>query len=347
MTYPIGCNDPNVIEAAQIGRVRPQGNPEEGSFPVGPRTSMTLTREWMRRIYGVGIGAAGIQIANLDGDGFPELVCSAGLGGFDPPRFWYALRYIGTDLQHIYFSEIYTENIASLVIANVDSDDDLDIVVAVGTQVLAYDGSSFEIVSSFTAAAGTIRGIALRDIDGDGGTEIAAIGTAGLAIHDVITGSVEFLAPTLVGTDCAIGNVDTDSSLEIAIANGVNPLRVLDYETGQIQWTYNFTFGARVRVADVDGDGLDEIVAVRNQNRVLVLDADLQARKYEHISSSISRIDAFRLSDFDGDGVSEIVYGDQSGQMFLLRGTDGGELWQFWGGGIGRGHGPSRRRPRS
>jgi hypothetical protein len=135
----------------------------------------------------------------------------------------------------------------------------------------------------------------------------------------------------------AIGDFNLDSKPEVVVAaNGT--VRIHDGLTGALLWSYTIPGNGRLgppTVADLDGDGYPDIgVAGSNQYVTLRVDlsvptptlaqAELWSVTTQDASSSMTGSSVF---DFEGDGKAEVVYNDE---LFLrvFDGEDGTILYE-------------------
>jgi len=279
---------------------------------------------WYRAIFGAGIGASGLRATDLDGDGTAEIVAAAAAGGFYGNRYWYVLSHDGNTYSQRYTSLPYPGVITSLRTANIDGDGDIDIIIGHDLQILAYDGTTFDLMSS-VSTAGEVWGLNVDDVDSDGHLEYLFCDGSNLFIYAAATGALEHTLTASGCYDLATGNVDDDGDIEIVVPGSAGG-RVINGRTLTVEWNHGPGFGYYVRTGDLDGDGRDEIAAGQAWNRITVFDAELRSPKYE-IPADLD-IDALQMYDVDGNGSTELVYGDgQWGSVYAHAGTDGAFLW--------------------
>lgn len=190
---------------------------------------------------GTGHGMVDMVVADVNGDGLPDLVVSgydrvvvlyrlAG-GGFAPPVF------LGSGFR-----------INSVAAADLDGDGRMDLVAAHTRDLLAVDrGSSTVLVfrqtqpGLFTLAqipvVGSFEQVAIADLNGDGLLDLAALSTDGTAKVTVfLQSSVQpgtfsafgsFAGPSMAEF-FALGDLDGDGRTEVILSEGPSVMRQTD-----------------------------------------------------------------------------------------------------------------------
>ena len=105
--------------------------------------------------------------------------------------------------------------------------------------------------------------------------------------------------------DIAIGNVDADSDLEIAVVTA-NNLYVFNAATFALEWTAPYG-GRKVAIADLEGDGLNEIIVDGTDGHVL--NAYTKTYKWGYVGGFGTTM---AVGDVDNDGKAEIIAGTTS-----------------------------------
>lgn len=296
---------------------------------VAGDTVTQVILEWTRGTFGTGIGAMGLHVVDLDGNGANDIVATASAAGFGANSFWYVLHRTTSGYEQSWISAPYSAPITSLIVGDADGDSDPDVMIGYGNKIEKRDGQTLSVIGTITTTASTIRGLTMADVDSDGNLEFLFCDSSKFFEYDVISGQLEYSNASFAGYDVAVGQVDQDSTLEIVVSgnSGGYTGYVLDGVTHAVEWTYPMGFGSYVRAGDIDDDGMDEIVAGESWYRITIHDADLQSPKYE-IPTDLD-VDAVRLFDVENDGSLEIVYGDgQWGAVYVHDGASGALKWQ-------------------
>ncbi len=238
----------------------------------------------------------GPAIADLDGDGSPEIVLGAAVYSADGVLLWQGQDGIGDngvgplsvvcDLDRQGGAEVVTGSTAYradgsvwwqngqpdgfVAVGNFDTDDYPEIVVvADGTvRLQEHDGS---LIWGPNLLPGSGRGgpPTVADFDNDGEPEI------GVADHDTYVvfesdGSIKWSQPTQDHSSSATGSsvfdFEDDGWAEV-VYNDETTLRVYDGQTGQVLFeasNSSFTAYEYPVIADVDRDGNSEIIVAAN-----------------------------------------------------------------------------------
>jgi len=77
-------------------------------------------------------------------------------------------------------------------------------------------------------------------------------------------------------TDMIIGNVDTDSEIEIILNTG----EILSSKFKNVKWKSDIQFGDRLYLVDVDNDGILELVTEYDQSYIRIIDVDERREKW-------------------------------------------------------------------
>jgi len=160
----------------------------------------------------------------------------------------------------------------------------------------------------------------VADLDGDGNDEIIVLTkTVNSSLKDqlfVLNQDLTTRASTAqgnLGQEFLIGNVDTDSHLEIVCGNGI----VLDGTTLATKVAEGTLFGDHnYTLADVDADGRDEIIEV-DSSTLRVFDADTLTTTAISFSLNADNLNLFGLNA-DSDAAEELVVGDDDNVMHIF-----------------------------
>ncbi len=247
-------------------------------------------------------------IADLDGDGRPEVVFS-GKSGF------FAFR---GDTGELYWHTPIDGSVATCGASSVyDLDGDGTPEIVQGNLILnGHDGSLRGVgdagIGSGHSGLATM-GVA-ADIDQNGSLEVVV----GNALYDA--DGLTIWDNGLSDGFVAIGNFDDDEYGEIVVSSK-GKVRLQDDDGTQI-WTVNIgspTIGAPT-IADFDADGEPEI-GVAGRNTYVVLDGDGSPLWTKTISDG-SGFTGSAVFDFEGDGKAEVVYAGEN-DLWVFDGATG------------------------
>lgn len=265
---------------------------------------------------GDGIDMAGFPAAaDLDGDGFPEVVVTTDTGML-------ALAHDGTlqwRLEDLGMSTYTTS--AAPAISDLDGDGTPEIVC--GRDIVSSDG---RLLGTGVYGRGNVTGNPgltsfAVDLDRDGVVEVVA----GNTIYE-IDGSTRVWQRDEPDGLVAAADFDLDGDGEIVVS-GDSDVRLQDHE-GTVIWHYasDDWGGGPPVIADFDGDLGPEIgIAAGHSYRVIDTDGvPLWAMPTRDHSSGQTGSIAY---DFEGDGVAEVVYADET-SLWIFAGPSGAVLAQ-------------------
>lgn len=188
--------------------------------------------------------------------------------------------------------------------------------LAVGTtsgylHIMRFDPEGLQVEWQSPFLGSPVRGVLVRDFQGEGFSEIAAYTGEGRLMvlemrnYSVVRENAAFDMPEI---DCVVAvQLDEDPALEL-LACGGGRFAVYDASTLFKEWEApGFVPGEWLAVGDVDGDGTLEVVL----NSGYVLDA-----KFFRIEYRLGHLgDRIGLIDLDGDGVDEIIAESEDGSV--------------------------------
>ena len=236
-------------------------------------------------------GSGGVAIADLEGDGSPELLVTAYGGHVLCLDNSGALLWVSDEAT----ASVYTYP----SVADLDGDGTAEVIA--GDHVFDATGATL-----FTVSGTSTRISEAADIDGDGTLEVV---NAGGAYEP--DGSTLWASSVNEWAGTAIGDLDGDDAGEV-VANYGGTVSAID-DDGSILWSTAVSGGGYGPpcMADFDGDGEMEVAAA-GKSVLAVLDTDgstLWTTTIHDYSSSGTSCSSF---DFDGDGASELFYADET-----------------------------------
>ncbi len=363
------------------GRVRALSRGADGAWT----TLFTLGDEFTLR------APNDVRVVDLDGDARPEIVVANG----NPPDGLVAGNFLavyhplpgGGFVGHAPAPDVRlgstatTLDPAEIEVADVDGDGRLDLVCAnrSGGNVAVFlqqsgggFGTGTPIPPSFVLGGPSTTpfavGLAAADLEGDGDVDIAVVSatTNRVAVFRAATGGVfgaaEFSTGFATPLDVAIGDVDGDGRLDLAVAHqssASSPRPVLALLSPEVDGMFGSAFEATpigpasptpgdvalsVRFADLDSDGDQDLVLRRELGLDVVVNkphvvfqaggdwalqtlraASLAGPDYDASSTFLAGMRP-AVGDVDGDGDLDIATGRAAGAVIVPHSSSGESL---------------------
>lgn len=308
----------NAESSLAIGDLDLDGYPEivvanemDTEILIFDRFGALIARHGIEYKYG-GLGWGGPTLADLDGDGRPEILAARQV--FDPadgllwtgnagrgklsggrPQFYFGAMSIAADIDLDGFQEVIAGNTVyshdgklrwssgqregHSAVANLDGDPEAEIIFSLYRRMDVFNHDGTLLWSAHRDDNGGPPMVA--DFDADGYPEIAVADTKFLYVYEH-TGELKWSASTNDGnsghTGAAAFDFDNDGQVEIVYRDQFF-LRVYDGPTGSVKFALPMSSNTWIEypvVADVDGDGSAEIVVVADgdQNGLFVIGSD-------------------------------------------------------------------------
>jgi outer membrane protein assembly factor BamB len=269
-------------------------------------------------------------VADLDGDGVLEIV----FGTYFNDEKIHCLN--GEDGSHLWVYPTGSCNDASPVIADVDNDQDLEVIVPGSATQTVYclDGTTGTLEWSTNEGHCIDSPPAIADVDDDGDLEI---------VNGTFNGYVFCLDADsgYIAWQCSLGtqnhieacpnihDFDGDGALEVVVAEWMGDCRVycLDGATGTVEWfsdapsDWMYHGGS---FADVDEDGLPEIAIGCYDSNVYLLNGEDGSTEWTFAAPAYA-CGPTSIADLNCDGHLEVVYATGSG-MGVISHTGSG-IW--------------------
>ena len=283
---------------AQEAEARAKEPPVKSPANVTPLLP-AIEAAWNYSTLGSGIGMSNIIVAQNGAS--REIYASAG-----DNCYWVVLRYNSTtqDYDELYVSPYFRFLIRRIKVADVIGDSAKEIIVALQNgQIYLYDQASRALISTMTTAVNGLAAMDVADLEGDGTNELVLCNNSHLYVYSG-NGVLKWDVNAVGGNDLVVGQMDTDSALEIAFTDG----NVIDGATHSSQWKRAQGFGVHLAASDIDSDGMKELIVAEGWQFVFAYDVERQLPKWT--ISTPQDIGAIQVVDIDNDSVQELLVGD-------------------------------------
>jgi len=278
---------------------------------------------------GQGARSAAAAVADLDGDGHPEVVSGNRTGEVTCLDAHGRLRWRG-----LAGSMRWT----APVIADVTGDRRLETAVADDNGFVSVFDADGVRLWRLQMSAPSSAPLGAADVDGCGRPEILVVSDDGVLYVLGGDGHYRWLYRR-PGADlyCAptAADLEGDGRLEVVEGYGDGAVICLDGPTGRLRWRAQVAGGvdSAVSVADLDGDGRREVLVGDGQQGVTCLTADGRTRWCYAPQTPLQIIvSAVTVADLNGDGQPEIAAGLSRADLVILD-RAGKQLAAFPGAG--------------
>ena len=238
-------------------------------------------------------GLGGVSIADVDGDGLPEIVA------FSTEDEVVAVE---ADGQIAWRSRSFPLSVfPQPTVADLDGDGLLEVIGDVAV-LRGYDGGTVATLSDHHT---TYHTPVVADLDGDGSKEILL----GDRVYRADGTTAWTLRATGQGSFTAVANIDADPEMEVFVVSGDQ--MVVHEHNGAVRSTtdLNGKNPGPPCIADFDGDGYPEIaVPTDTQLSVFKSDGWILWSGPTNDASGLAGCSAFDVND---DGAYEVLYADQ------------------------------------
>jgi len=311
-------------------------------------------------VFSTGNGTRDIATADLDADGLVDMVIVNTTGGSSPGNT--LILYQSTTAGFSEMSGLGPSKAAAVAgvdpygvrVGDLNLDGKPDIVVygapvGGGTQnlliFLNLGGRAFN--SSFAQiGTGTLYGMSLEDINGDGKLDVAAAGYDGI-LTSLGSGTGTFGTATqyltgVANSSIATGDVNGDGSADIAaVSYNISKIAVLvNNGSGSFTNIANIALGgspSAVALGKMNGDGLNDIVLAKGTG-VSVLMSNGDGTFGTEAVYAITPVSATRLTlaDLNGDGKTDVATAAGTNVASVLVNNGFGGLGQetVWSAGV-------------
>jgi len=276
----------------------------------------------------LGQGTRGVVVADIDRDDSLEIV-AIGFDLYEPGNydrgFIYAFNAIDFNLE--WQSPDIGSDVYGLAVANVDTDNALEMVITIPSHILIFDGiTKVQEGDIHIPGAIFLFGLALADIDNDGTTEIIVTDEGGLVhVFDGLTHETEWVSGDLGSQiwDVVVADCDSDGTKEIIVGEA-SSIYIFDGITYLQEWCSENKIPGHhwaLAAADIDNNDTCEIIDGTASGTIYVINGINHEIEWqsEDIGNDVTGL---AVGDCDGDGNQEIVAGTRDGYMAIFDALD-------------------------
>ncbi len=278
--------------------------------------------KWAWSTYGEEVGANGFVVEDLDGDGRSEILASTSLSGLD---WWYQVNLTDRLLQTWSSFPVEGEEMELRGIELAQTPGAPLAVVMTENAIEVFDALSKRHLHDFQTLSTDNRAIAVADLTGDGSLEAIVCDSQDLTVYDLATGTANSIKEGFGCSDVAIGQVDSDPQLEIALARSPFASYILDGLTLEANGGDISGLDSRIALGDLVGDSRDELV-VSNCSTLRALDPTTGSLLWQRTIPSSFFGCTFSLAEVNPSPGVEVLLADGF-NIRILAGDSGLPLW--------------------
>jgi hypothetical protein len=335
-----------LVVSASMGQVAPSSKQPLRSFE-----SVLLLED-------KGETSAGVNIGDLNGDGFLDIVLGKG-------RHWplYNRVLLNTGKGEFSASNLgmAPDRTYSAALADLDGDGDLDIIVSNdapdGTLLYKNNGQgSFTAAGSFGDASWSTRYVTLADLNGDGYPDIVAAnrgpgpqsrrpsfvclndGKAGFPLCEPL--------PAESATSIVAADFDNDEAVDLFVPHRDGGQSIMFWNDGKGRFPLSTKIGpaaAWIRIGaagDFDGDGHVDLAIIEEKKKASFVISNRGTRQFgqpAQLPGSPRMPYSLAVDDLNRDGRPDIVVGyvESPGSVYFNDGRDGAFSEVSWNDGKG------------
>ncbi len=221
---------------------------------------------------------------------------------------------------------------ASAVLANLDGEDGLEVIVGSWDNKVYAWHSEGNLVDGWPKEVDdwVISSVAVFDLDGDGSLEVIVGSMEGTLHVWHSDGTPYWSRPTIdwIAASPAVGDLDGDGSPEVVISDLSGHIYAWHFDGTEVenwpQFASSYWLWSGPTLADLDGDGLLEIIAASEDGNVYAWhgdgspvegDPDIPDSVWPlHTNGNLTSSPA--VADLDNDGNSEIIIGSLDRKIY-------------------------------
>lgn len=264
--------------------------------------------------------ATGLAVADLDGDGSPEVIAGRAILHAD-----LSTRAVGRVGRGAGMGSIgFVAEGTTPAVADLDLDGQQEVIV--GNAIYDADGNTL-----WADPMGEDGTISVANLDSDPEGEFVATWGNTYRAHDtdgrLLWGPDTIQSGNILSAP-AIGDLNADGSPEIVVAGG-NALRVLQAD-GSLLWDARVTdeSGATgASIFDFEGDGVPEVVYIDEVELVAFDGANGSIKFLSTTHASVTMYDYPVIADVDADGHANILVANQSSEGGVVVYQDETNSW--------------------
>ena len=127
-----------------------------------------------------------------------------------------------------------------------------------------------------------------------------------------------------------VSDLDNDGQPELAMGAYDGLLYIFNAGDGSLAWDYqgDYYIGAPATVADLDNDGSCEVIFC-DAFGVSALTSSGGLKWYYPIPGYGTAFRGAAVAEINGDGIPDVIFGTSTGEVTVLSGDDGSEIWSL------------------